>query len=154
MASFIALMVALAAQLTPTPSRPQQFDLNCSGMTELQLYDELGRKITKNEPWKSMFRVDLESNRWCEGKCTEIFSPAIAKPDVIVMVQSDRAGIRQRTAFEANDGTMLVLQGGGTSVTPIRAKCTLQSFTQIPARAIKVGGTLDMSADPYPPSSH
>jgi len=155
MASFAALILALAAQAAPVPSRPQQFDLSCSGMVELQLYAPRSyTKLTRNEPWKAMFRVDLTRNFWCEDKCTEVYSPAIAKPNVLVMVESDRAGIRQRTAFEATDGTMLVLQGGGTSVTPIRATCKLQPFSDIPAGAMKVGGTLDMAAEPYPPPSH
>jgi hypothetical protein len=154
----VGLVAATPAQSQTTP-RPDQFDLVCNGLEELQLYDfgSTGAgsiasfvKRPKMEPWSGVFRVDLARNLWCEDKCTEVYDPAVAKPNILVLVETNRAGARSRTVFEATDGTLLALKGYGSSIIPTRAHCRLQPFTGIPDDAPRVGGRLDPKAEPYP----
>jgi hypothetical protein len=43
-----------------------------------------------------------------------------------------------------------VLSADGTSILPVRGRCRLAPFTGIPDAARRIGGTLDLKAEPYP----
>lgn len=151
----LAAVSALAPPAAAAPVRPDQFDLTCSGEVERQLYDLQGgapsyMKTPVMDPWSGTFRVDMARGLWCQDKCTEVAQPAIAKPQVLVLMETDRHGARRRTVFETPDGTLLVLAADGTSILPVRGRCTLSAYTGIPDKARRIGGTLDLKAEPYP----
>jgi hypothetical protein len=148
----ILAAVSAAQPASPAASRPAQFDLTCSGVVERQLYDP-GEGFMKSpvmEPWSGTFRVDMARGLWCQDKCVEVAQPAIAKPQILVLMETDRHGARRRTVFETPDGTLLVLAADGTSIKPVRGRCALGAFTSIPDKAPRIGGSLDLKAEPYP----
>ncbi|MHB8286174.1 MAG: hypothetical protein ACYDD1_16060 [Caulobacteraceae bacterium] len=155
------ILAALSSAPMPPPSpgvaRPDQFDLICHGISERQLYDSTsaGRLVTYikrpvMDPWSGTFHVDMARGLWCQDKCTEVASPAVAKPQVMVLTETDRHGARRRTVFETPDGVLLVLEAAGTSIKPVRGRCTLSAFTGIPDGAERIGAPLNLKAEPYP----
>jgi hypothetical protein len=155
-----ALSLALAAQLVaaqaaqPT-SHPERFDLKCAGHDELTSYVAIAgsptpTRVSVTRPWTSTYHVDLARNLWCQDKCQEAYAPALAKPDLLVLVETDTAGARRRTVFEAQDGTLLSLEAAGHAVTPVRARCTLAPSSGDPGKATLRGAPLDPRAKPYP----
>lgn len=165
----LSVALALAAQAQPTQAqpvqahlaqaqpapRPERFDLRCSGLEELTSYELAPGSLTYTrvpvvEPWTSTYHVDLTRNLWCQDTCQEAYAPALAKPDLLVLVETDRVGARRRTVFEAGDGTLLSLETSGTSITPVRAHCTFAPPSGDPVRATRRGAPLDPHAEPYP----
>ncbi len=73
-------------------------------------------KSPSMEPWRVSYRVDLQEAEWCSDKCTTVTFPALAKPNVLVLVETNMAGERISTVFVAPDGHFMQLSGYGTSI--------------------------------------
>ncbi len=155
--SLAAVSLTLAAQAPQPTPRPERFDLKCAGHDELTSYVAVEGSSTPTpaplvRPWTSTYHVDLARNLWCQDKCHKAYAyaPALAKPDLVVLVETDAAGARRRTVFEAKDGTLLSLEAAGQSLTPVRARCTLAPPSGDPGKAVLRGAPLDPRARPYP----
>lgn len=156
MLGLLASALVGSASLPPPPVRPAQFDLACTGMVEAPAFESTNApsaltflRVFKLQPWSGTFRVDLSRSAWCEGKCSEVHGLALAKPGMLVLIETNKRGVRQRTIFEAPDGTFLALQASGTAIEPTRAHCVVKSFMAFPTSARLTGQTLNLGAQPY-----
>jgi hypothetical protein len=135
----LGLGLALAACDTPQSptapadqvvSKPQRFDLHCTGKSHFSFSDGESR-IT---PAKETFRIDLVSKSWCRGECTRVFEIQRVEPGFLVMATTpgpDETGLDFRinrvsgSYVEAFRTETMKAQASGT--------CEVRPFTGLPS---------------------
>lgn len=111
------------------------FNLVCTGtqMSAPNLAE--GSKLT-NEPFREVYRVNLDSRRWCRDECAQTWALA-GLSDTIISVEdaSDYAATPVTfSTVNRESGIYRTLHRDAVSIVMRRGSCKRASFSGLPAR--------------------
>jgi hypothetical protein len=123
---------AIAAMLL-MQSSPQQFDLNCTGITTTTR--EQGGRVTQ-EPvaYAKRFRIDLLRGAWCDGDCRVVYEFLDVSPTQIVLDRQSRGRAHTDVSINRTTGRLTDAWRADASNVSVDtlAICNRTTFTPIP----------------------
>jgi hypothetical protein len=125
----MAIGIALLAAVAST------FNLTCAG--DVKTVSLLGER---HESYSSLYRIDLDAKRWCEGECKSVHDIADVQPAAIVLEKKDIDTPRNRewtsNVIDRETGAHRVSASGGLGAAAVGmtwvGTCQKGDFTGFP----------------------
>ena len=111
------------------------FNLFCTGTSSVG-EGFSGLKKENQSPYSETFRIDLDAQRWCSGKC-ETTSPIYQVGSTKIMLkleQDEKVPSESFILLNREDGSVLDRTKVGTFMIMNIGKCERQPFSGFPAR--------------------
>jgi len=112
------------------------FNLVCTGTTFIGVGLDAIKKQNQT-PYSETFRVDLNAERWCYGKCETTAHIYRVSPTMIMLKleQDEKIGSESFISLNREDGSIIDrTRGIGTFIVMNTGKCQPAPFTGFPAR--------------------
>lgn len=111
------------------------FNLDCTGTTFIGAGLDAIKKQNQT-PYAETFRIDLNAERWCSGKCETTTHIYRVSPTMIMLKleQDEKIGSESFISLNREDGSVLDRTRVDTFIVMNTGKCQSAPFTGFPAR--------------------